>query len=141
MRSLPAEDLVGDSETRSASNAQGEALTSTAQLMVSFLRVGGMACKILSALTLSSTFKVRRYFEVLSLNFVMPFLLFFLIVIFSATGRLLFSLRKILMNSFRSLISLGYNNKRSAMTKLTQESSQKQAIECDQLTILCVLNL
>ena len=50
--------------------------------MVSFFSVGGMDCMIFSALFLSSTLRVNKYLEVLSLNFVMPFLLFFLIVIF-----------------------------------------------------------
>jgi hypothetical protein len=36
--------------------------------------------------------------------------LFFLMVIFSALGRLFFSLLTILMNSFRSLISFGYSS-------------------------------
>jgi hypothetical protein len=44
--------------------------------------LGGIDCMIFSALTLSSTLSVKRYLEVLSLNFVMPFFLFFLIVIF-----------------------------------------------------------
>src|SRR5690554_3469592 len=70
--------------------------------------LGGIDCIILSAFTLSSTLRVKRYLEVLSLNLVMPFFLFFLIVIFSALGRFFCSLLTILMNSFRSLISFGY---------------------------------
>ena len=80
------------------------------QFFVSFLRLGGIDCMILSALTLSSTLRVKRYLDVLSLNFVIPFLLFFLIVIFSGVGRSFLSLLTILMNSFKSLISLGYEN-------------------------------
>ena len=63
---------------------------------------------ILSALVVSSTFKVKRYLGVRSLNLVTELFLFFLIVIFSALGRCFLSLRIILMNSFKSLISLGY---------------------------------
>lgn len=70
--------------------------------------LGGMDCMIFSALFLSSTFKVRRYLGVLSLNLVVLVFLFFLMVILSAWGRCFCSLLMILMNSFRSLISFGY---------------------------------
>merc|ERR1719330_591829 len=68
----------------------------------SFLRLGGMDCMIFSALDLSSTLCVYRYLGVRSFSLVTPVFLFFLIVILSGLGRHCFSLRIILMNSFRS---------------------------------------
>ena len=72
----------------------------------------GIDCLIFSALTRPSTLSVIKYFEVLSLNLVILFFLFFLIVIFSALGKCLLcsslTPRMILMKSFKSLISFGY---------------------------------
>ena len=73
----------------------------------SFLRLGGIDCMIFSALPLSSTECVYKYLGVRSFSLVIPVFLFFLIVILSGLGRFAFSLLIILMNSFRSLISLG----------------------------------
>jgi len=67
----------------------------------------GIDCLIFSALSFPSTFRVMRYLGVRSLNLVTLVFLFFFIVIFSALGRCLCSLRMILMNSFSSLTSLG----------------------------------
>jgi len=70
--------------------------------------LGGMESIILWALFLSSTFRVRRYFGVLSLNLVMLLFLLFLMVILSDLGKWLLPLLIISMNSFRSFISFGY---------------------------------
>ena len=74
---------------------------------------------IFSAFALSSTVCVNRYLGVRSFSLVILLFLLFLIVIFCACGRYAFSLRIILMNSFRSLISFGYTRTKANATAVS----------------------